>query len=71
MLQYICTESNRYAKQVVSTPKEAKVKTKGGKGWFDITVGELRAWIGVLVYMGVKKLLCMQLLVSKFKVVAL
>jgi hypothetical protein len=30
-------------------------KTKGGRGWKDLTVMELWAYIGILIYMGIKK----------------
>jgi hypothetical protein len=38
---------------VVVPPRQRK--TKGGSMWKDLTIVELRAWIGILVYMDIKK----------------
>lgn len=35
-------------------------KTKGGHGWKDLTVTELRVYLGILIYMGIKKEPCRQ-----------
>jgi hypothetical protein len=37
---------------------DATPRTKGGKRWKDITIVDLKAWIGILIYMGIKKEPC-------------
>jgi hypothetical protein len=41
-----------------SVQRVAPPKTKGGRGWKNLTVMELRAYIGILIYMGIKKEPC-------------
>ena len=47
----IVDESNRYAATVT-----VNGKTRGGEGWWKLTLEELQAWIGISMLMGVKPL---------------
>ena len=69
-LHEICVETNRYAGQrcnmrqrgskssTVDEESETPlaVGLNGGKGWVDVKVQELRAWLGIKIYMGLKPL---------------
>ena len=69
-LREICVETNRYARQrctrrcrglkasaVQEEPETPQMLTlNGGKGWEDVHVPELRAWLGIKIYMGLKPL---------------
>ena len=47
----ICNETNRYSKT-----KLPDGKTKGGHNWTKLTVTDLKAWLGILILMGIKRL---------------
>jgi hypothetical protein len=49
VLNLICVETNRYARE------DEGGKPKGGHDWYDVDEGELRAFMGVRLWMGVKK----------------
>lgn len=52
-LAEICNQTNRYARQPrYSNP----AKTNGGPNWSDVSVKELRCWLGICILMGLKKL---------------
>ena len=69
-LHEICVETNRYAIQhctrrhrgVKHSDVEDESETpipltlNGGQGWVDVGVQELRAWLGIKIYMGLKPL---------------
>jgi hypothetical protein len=40
--------------EVGSLSRPVDPRTKGGKRWKDISIVDLRAWIGILIYMGIK-----------------
>ena len=55
----ICAETNRYAKEKLVREKEdgeLETYTQGGHHWYDMTMKELKAFIAVKLYMGLKKL---------------
>jgi hypothetical protein len=49
VLNRICVETNRYAQE------DDGGKPKGGHDWYDIEEGELRAFMGVRLWMGMRK----------------
>lgn len=51
ILEHICNETNRY-----SRTKLPNGKTKGGRNWTKLTVTDLKAWLGILILMGIKRL---------------
>ena len=53
-LRRIVVETNRYAREGSGIASDSR--TKGGPRWKDVTVSELRAWLGVCILMGVKRL---------------
>jgi hypothetical protein len=58
-LRRICAETNRYAKEELTREKEngeMETYTRGGSEWYDMTVKELKAFMAVKLYMGLKKL---------------
>jgi hypothetical protein len=58
-LRKICAEINRYAKGKLVREKEngeLEAYTRGGEQWYDITVKDLKAFISVKLYMGLKEL---------------
>jgi hypothetical protein len=50
-LQRIVTESNRYA----THPLDAMGNTMGGRNWVHMTVAELKAFLAIHMYMGMKR----------------
>lgn len=51
----ICNQTNLYAKQ--ATRKKMKGGSNGGKNWVNICSDELKGYLQILLYMGLKKLL--------------
>jgi hypothetical protein len=49
VLNRICVETNRYAQE------DEGGKPKGGHDWYDVREGELRAFMGVRLWMGMRK----------------
>jgi hypothetical protein len=49
VLNRICVETNRYAQE------DDGGKPKGGHVWYDVEEGELRAFMGVRLWMGMRK----------------
>jgi hypothetical protein len=47
---------------------KAVIRTKGGAKWTDLTMIEFRAWIGILMYMGIKKEPARRHYWSKYKI---
>ena len=41
---------------IVGNQEEPSLWTNGGFGWIDVSMEELRAWIGARIYMGIKHL---------------
>ena len=48
LIEQITVNTNAYA-----TLKIAKREREGGREWKELLVGELRVWLGIIVYMGV------------------
>jgi hypothetical protein len=51
MLEKIVVESNRYA----THPLDARRKTMGGRNWVHLTIAELKAFLAIHMYMGMKR----------------
>jgi hypothetical protein len=51
MLRDICLETNRYAGSL-----NENGRPRGGRGWYPVTVRELKAFLATSLYMGMKKL---------------
>jgi hypothetical protein len=51
MLRDICLETNRYAGSL-----DEKGRPRGGRGWYPVTVRELKVFLATTLYMGMKKL---------------
>jgi hypothetical protein len=49
VLNRICLETNRYARE------DEGGKPKGGHDWYDVDEGELRAFMGIRLWMGMRK----------------
>lgn len=59
VLRKICMETNRYATESLTVQKEdgtEETYTRGGPLWYSIDVAELKAFIALTLYMGLKKL---------------
>ena len=53
-LSKICDQTNMYAKQVPTKPRKGGLN--GGTNWVDLCPDELRGFLGILLFMGLKKL---------------
>jgi hypothetical protein len=51
MLRDICLETNRYAGSL-----DENRRPRGGRGWYPVTVKELKVFLAISLYMGMKKL---------------
>jgi hypothetical protein len=51
LLHKIVTETNRYA----THPLDAMGNTMGGRNWENMTIAELKAFLAVHMYMGMKR----------------
>lgn len=52
-LNQICEQTNKYARQ----PSYGNwAKQNGGLNWFDVSLKEIRCWLGICIMMGLKKL---------------
>ncbi|XP_049958104.1 piggyBac transposable element-derived protein 4-like [Schistocerca serialis cubense] len=56
LLLHICNQTNLYARQERCVVKAGKKTTKVSSNWQDITVPELKAFLGMLILMGVHQL---------------
>ncbi|XP_047103465.1 piggyBac transposable element-derived protein 4-like [Schistocerca piceifrons] len=56
LLLHICNQTNLYARQERCVVKSGKKTTKVSSNWQDITVPELKAFLGMLILMGVHQL---------------
>ena len=57
-LARIVLETNRYARELKGGTGDSR--TRGGLKWHDVCVAELRAWLGICILMGVKRLPCVR-----------
>lgn len=56
----IVVETNRYARAVLPVSDGEQPRTRGGESWKDVDVADIRAWLGICILMGCKRLPCVR-----------
>jgi hypothetical protein len=56
VLDRIVLETNRYARSILPTVDNELPRTKGGRSWKDVNRSDIRAWLGICILMGCKRL---------------
>ena len=59
-LERIVLETNRYARGGLRQRAGEQPRTRGGETWKDVDVADIRAWLGICILMGCKRLPCVR-----------